>query len=52
MKKTFEELLRENQLKITSARLSGLKLLTVQDAATSQPMLEKVLGKEVDRVTL
>lgn len=44
MKKNFEELLRENQLKVTKPRLSVLKLISDQEAATSQPMLEKVLG--------
>lgn len=52
MKKDFEALLHTNQLKITKPRLNVLKLIADQEAATSQPMLEKVLGEEVDRVTL
>lgn len=52
MKRNFEVLLRDNQLKITNPRLSVLKLIADQQFATSQPMLEKVLGNEIDRVTL
>lgn len=52
IKKNFELLLHDNQLKVTNPRLSVLKLIADQEAATSQPMLEKVLGEEVDRVTL
>ncbi|WP_419802846.1 Fur family transcriptional regulator [Mucilaginibacter sp.] len=52
MKRNFEVLLRDNQLKITNPRLSVLRLIADQQFATSQPMLEKVLGNEIDRVTL
>lgn len=48
----FEELLVKNGLKRTGARLQVLEILSGRDSATSQPYLEQVMGKVVDRVTL
>lgn len=48
----FEQLLERSDLKKTKARLSVLKILASRDTATSQPDLEEILGKKVDRVTL
>ncbi|MEJ7558144.1 MAG: transcriptional repressor [Pedobacter sp.] len=48
----FDQLLERNDLKKTKPRLSVLKILSSRETATSQPHLEEILGKEVDRVTL
>lgn len=48
----FEKLLAQNGLKRTGARLQVLDILRGRDSATSQPFLEHVVGKDVDRVTL
>ena len=48
----FTELLRENGLKVTSPRLRVLNEITQKEAAISQPDLEKIVGKDIDRVTL
>ncbi|WP_207424843.1 Fur family transcriptional regulator [Desertivirga brevis] len=48
----FGQLLEKHELKKTKPRLSVLEVLTSRDAATSQPDLEQILGKEVDSVTL
>jgi Fur family ferric uptake transcriptional regulator len=48
----FDLLLEKNDLKKTKPRLSVLKVLSSRETATSQPDLEEILGKEVDRVTL
>lgn len=48
----FEELLQKHKLKITVPRLSVLAILSSRKAAFSQPDLEDILGKDVDRVTL
>src|SRR5690606_41369278 len=50
--KDFKELLRENGLKVTSPRLRVLKEITHKEAAISQPDLEKIVGTDIDRVTL
>lgn len=50
--KDFSELLRENGLKVTSPRLRVLEEITQKEAAISQPDLEKIVGKDIDRVTL
>ena len=50
--KDFTKLLRENGLKVTSPRLRVLKEITHKEAAISQPDLEKIVGKDIDRVTL
>ncbi|WP_118195141.1 Fur family transcriptional regulator [Albibacterium indicum] len=47
-----ERLLRKHNLKVTVPRLSVLSVISEKETATSQPDLEKVLGKSVDRVTL
>ncbi|WP_316829433.1 Fur family transcriptional regulator [Pedobacter aquatilis] len=48
----FDNLLIKNGLKRTAPRLQVLDILSRRDSATSQPYLEQVMGKEVDRVTL
>ena len=48
----YEDLLIKNGLKRTGARLQVLDILSNRDSATSQPYLENVVGKEIDRVTL
>lgn len=48
----FKALLRENNLKVTQPRLRVLEIISEKDTAISQPELEKMLGKETDRVTL
>lgn len=48
----FVSLLRKNKLKVTQPRLSVLSIVAEKDSAISQPDLEKVLGDDIDRVTL
>ena len=48
----WKELLRANKLKVTQSRLRVLEILSGKNSAVSQPELEKLLGKETDRVTL
>lgn len=48
----FIKLLKQNALKVTPHRLRVLEEITQKDAAISQPDLEKIVGKEIDRVTL
>lgn len=50
--KEFIELLERNQLKKTSTRLTVLQILKASSSAVSQPDLETMLGKDIDRVTL
>ena len=50
--KEFTELLEKNQLKKTSTRFTVLDILKSRESAISQPDLEGMLGKNVDRVTL
>ncbi|WP_158827400.1 Fur family transcriptional regulator [Mucilaginibacter lacusdianchii] len=52
MNEEFVKLLHNNQLKATASRLSVLQIISERDAAISQPVLEKMLGEDVDRVTL
>jgi Fur family ferric uptake transcriptional regulator len=52
MDRQFESLLQKNHLKVTGARMGVLKILADRDAAISQPALEKLMGSDVDRVTL
>jgi Fur family transcriptional regulator, ferric uptake regulator len=52
MDKDFAGLLRKNQLKATAPRLGVLQIIADRDSAISQPVLEKLMGQEVDRVTL
>lgn len=48
----FAKLLEKNGLKKTNTRLKVLAILKSKREAISQPDLERILGKEVDRVTL
>lgn len=50
--KDFEKVLRQKHLKVTSQRLKVLEKMAERDSATSQPELEKILGHDIDRVTL
>lgn len=50
--KEFIELLRKNGLKVTSPRMRVLSEITHKNAAISQPDLEKIVGNDIDRVTL
>ncbi|WP_240615314.1 Fur family transcriptional regulator [Pedobacter paludis] len=50
--KKYEDLLVHNGLKRTGARIQVLEILSNRNSATSQPYLETVVGKEIDRVTL
>ncbi|WP_256014282.1 Fur family transcriptional regulator [Desertivirga xinjiangensis] len=52
MLKGFEKILEKHDLKKTKPRISVLEILAERKSATSQPDLEQVLGKDVDRVTL
>jgi len=52
MDKDFAGLLHRNHLKATGPRLGVLDIIAKRDSAISQPILEKMMGKEVDRVTL
>jgi Fur family ferric uptake transcriptional regulator len=46
------EILKRNHLKHTKQRVRVLEDISANTAAVSQPVLEKKLGKEIDRVTL
>ncbi len=48
----FDELLTKHGLKRTLSRLKVLDILSKRDSATSQPYLERIMGKDADRVTL
>ncbi|SUJ22557.1 Uncharacterised protein [Sphingobacterium spiritivorum] len=48
----FTSLLRSNKLKVTQPRLRVLEIVSAKNSAISQPDLEKILGTEIDRVTL
>ena len=48
----FSQVLKANQLKITQPRLRVLDIISTKLSAISQPELEKILGCEIDRVTL
>lgn len=48
----FAEILKRNNLKITQPRLRVLEIISEKEAAISQPELEKIVGKDIDRVTL
>lgn len=49
---TFEQLLESKQLKKTIPRLKVLETISATEFASSQPFLEKTIGKVIDRVTL
>lgn len=51
-KKSINDILDQHQLKKTAPRLNVLSVLSGRRVATSQPDLERLLGKEIDRVTL
>lgn len=48
----FRELLENHNLKKTDHRLSVLGILASKEGATSQPALESILGRYINRVTL
>lgn len=48
----YSQLLKSNQLKVTQPRLRVLDIISTKISAISQPELEKILGSEIDRVTL
>lgn len=48
----FKQILRKNNLKVTQPRLRVLHLISEKKTAISQPEVEKILGSEIDRVTL
>ncbi|MDM1294667.1 transcriptional repressor [Sphingobacterium sp. N143] len=48
----YPEILKQNSLKVTQPRLKVLEIISTKDSAISQPELEKLLGKDIDRVTL
>lgn len=50
--KKYEDLLVSNGLKRTGARIQVLEILSNRNSATSQPYLENVVGRDIDRVTL
>jgi Fur family ferric uptake transcriptional regulator len=52
MERDFAGLLHKNHLKATGPRLGVLQIIANRDSAISQPILEKLMGEEVDRVTL
>lgn len=51
-KKSINDILDQHQLKKTAPRLNVLRVLSSRGVATSQPDLERLMGKEIDRVTL
>lgn len=48
----FAQLLKANRLKVTQPRLQVLEIISTKESAISQPELEKIVGTEIDRVTL
>ncbi|UIR54707.1 transcriptional repressor [Sphingobacterium sp. SRCM116780] len=48
----FADLLKQYHLKVTQPRLRTLEIISTKKSAISQPELEKLIGKEIDRVTL
>jgi len=48
----YPEILKRNSLKVTQPRLKVLEIISRKESAISQPELEKLLGKDIDRVTL
>jgi len=48
----FSAILKSNSLKVTQPRLRVLQIISEKKIAISQPELEKLLGTEIDRVTL
>src|SRR5579863_8758689 len=52
MEKNVDELLRRNQLSVTSGRRKILELFLHQDGALSHSDIEKKAGEKFDRVTV
>lgn len=52
IRQDFKQLLRSSQLKVTQPRLRVLEIIDTKESAISQPDLEKIIGGEIDRVTL
>lgn len=52
MNEELNDLLEKHGLKKTGARIRVLSVLKSKDTAASQPELEEIIGKEIDRVTL
>lgn len=50
--KEFGSILKSYSLKVTQPRLRVLQIVSEKNTAISQPELEKILGSEIDRVTL
>ncbi|MFZ4261964.1 Fur family transcriptional regulator [Sphingobacterium sp. HJSM2_6] len=48
----FNQILKANQLKVTQPRLRVLEVISTKSTAISQPELERILGNDIDRVTL
>lgn len=48
----FTALLKQYHLKVTQPRLRTLETISTKKSAISQPELEKLIGNEIDRVTL
>ena len=48
----YPDILKRNNLKVTQPRLRVLEIISTKDSAISQPELEKLLGKDIYRVTL
>ena len=48
----FAELLKKHTLRVTKPRIAVLDVISDKEVAVSQPDLEKLLGREIDRVTL
>ena len=48
----YPDILKRNNLKVPQPRLRVLEIISTKDSAISQPELEKLLGKDIDRVTL
>lgn len=48
----FAALLTDKKLRVTQPRLSVLEAISASATAVSQPDLEKLLGSQIDRVTL
>lgn len=48
----FTKILRDKKLRVTQPRLAVLKVVSHSRAAVSQPELERLLGHQIDRVTL
>jgi Fur family ferric uptake transcriptional regulator len=49
---TYISILKRHKLKVTQPRLQVLEIIDKKDSAISQPELEKLLGEQIDRVTL